>query len=94
MAKRQLRMIRPELTTLPPLRIPRSYGLRTYQVGDDQHWAEIINNSFGGERTTEDVRREIMDQDIFNPEGLDGMIQRPFLTLHKKCHVAVCDGCP
>ena len=45
MAKRQLRMIRPELTTLPPLRIPRSYGLRTYQVGDDQHWAEIINNS-------------------------------------------------
>ena len=70
MAKRQLRMIRPELTTLPPLRIPRSYGLRTYQVGDDQHWAEIINNSFGGERTTEDVRREIMDQDIFNPEGL------------------------
>ena len=63
MAKQQLRMIRPELTTLPPLRIPRSYGLRTYQVGDDQHWAEIINNSFGGKRTTEDVRREIMDQD-------------------------------
>ena len=70
MVKKQLRMIRPELTTLPPLRIPRSYGLRTYQVGDDQHWAEIINDSFGGQRTTEDARREIMNQDIFDPEGL------------------------
>ena len=67
----QLRMIRPDLEHLPELEVPTGFGLRTYQEGDDQHWADIINDSFGGNYlTAADARREIMDQDYFDPRGL------------------------
>ena len=67
---RQLRMVRPNLEGLPQLEIPEGYELRTYQEGDDVHWANVISDSFGGERTPEDARRDIMDRDVFDPEGL------------------------
>ena len=67
---RQLRMVRPNLEGLPELEIPEGYGMRTYQEGDDVHWANVINASFGGERTAETTHREIIDRDVFDPNGL------------------------
>ena len=67
---RQLRMVRPNLDGLPQLEIPEGYEIRTYQEGDDVHWANVISDSFGGERTAEDARRDIMDRDVFDPQGL------------------------
>ena len=67
---RQLRMVRLDLARLPQLEIPEGYEIRTYQEGDDVHWADVISDSFGGERTPEDARRDIMDRDVFDPEGL------------------------
>ena len=67
---RQLRMIRPNLNDLPELQLPEGYEMRTYQEGDDVHWANVINNSFGGKRTAEDARKAIMEQDVFDPDGL------------------------
>ena len=67
---RQLRMVRPNLDGLPQVEIPEGYELRTYQEGDDVHWANVITDSFGGERTAEDARRDIMDRDVFEPKGL------------------------
>ena len=67
---RQLRMVRPDLENLPALEVPAGYAVRTYQDGDDVHWANIINASFGGERTAAHTRREIIDREVFDPEGL------------------------
>ena len=67
---RQLRMVRLHLDRLPELEIPEGYELRTYQEGDDVHWANVINASFGGERGAEDAHRDIMDCDVFDPKGL------------------------
>ena len=68
---RQLRMVRPNLDNLPKLELPEGYGLRSYQEGDDVHWANIISDSFGGrERTAEDTRNEITGRDVFVPDGL------------------------
>lgn len=67
---RQLRMVRPNLDNLPKLELPDGYGLRSYQEGDDVHWANIISDSFGGrERTAHDTRNEITGRDVFVPEG-------------------------
>ena len=68
---RQLRMVRPNLEDLPELVIPEGYGLRSYIKGDEIHWANIITDSFGGsKRTAEDTRREIIERDVFVPDGL------------------------
>ena len=68
---RQLRMVRPTLERLPKLEIPEGYEIRIYQEGDDAHWANIINASFGGkQRMAEDTRREIIDRPVFDPKGL------------------------
>ncbi|MDE0482146.1 MAG: GNAT family N-acetyltransferase [Candidatus Poribacteria bacterium] len=68
---RQLRMVRPNLDNLPKLELPDGYGLRSYQEGDEGHWANIISDSFGGrERTAEDTRSEITGRDVFVPDGL------------------------
>jgi len=66
----QLRMIRPNLDELPKIQIPKGYAIRTYEPGDEVHWAEIINASFGGKRSAEDTRKEIMDKPHFAPERL------------------------
>ena len=68
---RQLRMVRPDLDNLPKLELPPGYGMRTYQKGDEVHWANIISDSFGGKRrTAQDARNEITEQERFVPEGL------------------------
>jgi len=68
---RQLRMVRPNLEDLPELVIPEGYGLRSYIKGDEIHWANIITDSFGGsKRTAEDTRKEIIERDVFEPDGL------------------------
>ncbi|MDE0084078.1 MAG: GNAT family N-acetyltransferase [Candidatus Poribacteria bacterium] len=68
---RQLRMVRPNLDNLPKLELPDGYSLRSYQEGDEEHWANIISDSFGGrERTAEDTRNEITGRDVFVPDGL------------------------
>jgi len=67
---RQLRMIRPNLDRLPKLEVPEGYEIRVYREGDDAHWANIIKESFGGERTAEHTQREILDRDVFEPQGL------------------------
>lgn len=66
----QLRMIRPNLDELPEIKVPKEYEIRTYKPGDEVHWARIINASFGGERSPEDARNQIMDKPQFVPEGL------------------------
>lgn len=68
---RQLRMVRPNLEDLPILELPEGYGLRTFQEGDDVHWANIISDSFGGrKRTAQDTHNEITSRDVFVPDGL------------------------
>ena len=66
----QLRMIRQNLEELSEIKIPKGYGIRTYKPGDEAHWARITNASFGGKRSPEDARKEIMDRPQFVPEGL------------------------
>ncbi len=66
----QLRMLRPNLENLPTIEIPNDYKLRTYQEGDDAHWAKIINASFGSNRTAKDTHNEIIDCPQFSPDGL------------------------
>ena len=68
---RQLRMVRPNLEDLPNLELPSGYYLRTYQDGDEVHWANIISDSFGGRaRTVQDTQNEITNRDVFVPDGL------------------------
>ncbi len=68
---RQLRMVRPNLKDLPKLELPAGYGMRTYLKGDEEHWARIISDSFGGrERTAQDTRNEITSRHVFVPDGL------------------------
>lgn len=68
---RQLRMVRPNLDNLPKIELPSGYQLRTYQEGDEIHWANIISDSFGGrERTAQDTQNEITHRDVFVPDGL------------------------
>jgi mycothiol synthase len=63
-------MVRSNLEGLPRLETPEGYEIRTYREGDEVHWANIINASFGGERTAEHTRREIVNREVFDPEGL------------------------
>ncbi|MDE0019556.1 MAG: GNAT family N-acetyltransferase [Candidatus Poribacteria bacterium] len=74
---RQLRMVRPNLENLPALALPAGYGMRTYRKGDEEHWARIISDSFGGrERTAQDTKNEITSRDVFIPDGFYFAIHR------------------
>lgn len=67
---RQLRMVRPNLDDLPELELPIGYAMRSYLEGDEEHWARIISDSFGGrKRTAQDTRDQITEMDVFLPEG-------------------------
>lgn len=67
---RQLRMVRPNLDGLPELELPIGYGMRSYLEGDEEHWARIISDSFGGrKRTAQDTRDQITEMDVFLPDG-------------------------
>ena len=67
---RQLRMVRPNFDNLPELELPTGYGMRSYLEGDEEHWARIISDSFGGaKRTAQDTRDQITGRDVFRPDG-------------------------
>ena len=64
-------MLRANLEGLPILELPQGYQLRTFQDGDEVHWANIISDSFGGrKRTVQDTQNEITCRDVFVPDGL------------------------
>lgn len=66
----QLRMFRKLDDDLAPLDIPEGVRIRTYEPGDESHWADIMNRGLSENMTPEQARRDIMDQPQFDPEGL------------------------
>ncbi len=76
MRQPQLLMKRRTLEGIRKPRVPKGFRLRTYQEGDDSHWASIIARAFHTECTVTVFRREIADQEIFAPE-------RVFFLLHE-----------
>ena len=66
----QLRMVRHGLENLPRLQCPDGYHIRTYQKGDEVHWAQIMDKSFvDKDRTTQDTYAEVISQPNFDPDG-------------------------
>ena len=66
----QLRMRRPNLEGLGEVISPEGYRIRTYREGDEEKWAEIINNSLGSRWDAERCRRELTGRPQFRPDGL------------------------
>ena len=47
------------------------YEVRSYQLGDEAAWADIINTSFGETKWNVEVtRKELIDRPQFDPDGL------------------------
>lgn len=69
MAPEQLLMVRKNLNGLPELTVPHVYDIRTYQPGDEEAWAEIMNTGIG-EWTADTCRERLTDDPRFLPEGL------------------------
>lgn len=67
---KQLRMVRSNLDGLPEIKVPDGYEIRTYEEGDDIHWVNVINASFGEAFTTADFYKDIGRKSLFNPEAL------------------------
>ena len=66
----QLRMVRHSLEKLPRLQCPDSYHIRTYQNGDETHWAQIMDKSFVDKgRTVQDTYTNVLNQPNFDPDG-------------------------
>ncbi len=76
MQRPQLLMKRRNLEGLDKPVLPRGYSLRTYQDGDDTHWANIISRAFRTECSATVFKREIAEQRAFQPE-------RVFFLLHR-----------
>src|SRR5437867_1995299 len=66
----QLRMRRAHLDHLPPVVMPAGYRLRTYQPGDEEAWAQIMNTGIGEDHTAESCRKELTERPAFRPTGL------------------------
>jgi len=66
----QLRMRRLNLEGLGEVIPPYGYQIRTYREGDEEAWAEIVNNSLGSGWDAERCRRELTGRPQFRPEGL------------------------
>ncbi len=75
----QLEMIRKDLSELPALEIPPDCELRTFQPGDEAHWARIMNDCIGRDWTAERCRAELVERIEFRADG---------------CFMAVMDGEP
>lgn len=67
----QLRMVRAHYRNLPPLDLPAGYALRSYQEGDEEGWANVVN-SVGdlGNYDPAQAREFMMDKPQFDSEGL------------------------
>ncbi len=66
--KPQLRMRRPDLRKLPPVRLPEGCALRSYRPGDDAHWVRIIAESFGEEADHISFEQRMRTDPAFRPE--------------------------
>ncbi len=65
----QLQMLRPHLRDLPPLGIPAGYALRTWQAGDEQAWADIMNTGIG-DWTVDKVQQFFIGRPQFSPDAV------------------------
>ena len=66
----QLKMGLQDLENLPKLQCPEGYHIRTYQNGDEAHWARIMDISFVDQgRTAQDTYTNVIDQPTFDPDG-------------------------
>ncbi len=70
MVEDQLRMVQHDLGNLPRLQCPEGYHIRTYQKGDEAHWALIMDTAFvylG--RTAQDTYTNVINQPNFDPNS-------------------------
>jgi len=66
----QLYMKRDNLDGLAPVVLPEGYTLRTSLPGDGKHWALILNESFGGDRTEEAFVKEMVEHPAYRAERI------------------------
>ena len=72
---------------LPKLELTAGYGLRTYRKRDEEHWARIISDSFGGrERTAQDTENEITGRTVFILDGF-------YFATHREIPVGTACAC-
>ena len=65
-----LKMGLQDLENLPPLQCPNGYHIRTYQKGDEAHWARIMDIAFVDQgRTAQDTYTHVINQPNFDPDG-------------------------
>ena len=70
-------MTRHSLKNLPRLQCPDGYHIRTYQKGDEAHWARIMDRVFvDNGRTAKDTYADVINQPDFDPNGF-------FFVIHK-----------
>lgn len=63
-------MVRHGLEKLPSLQCPDGYHIRTYQNGDEAHWAKIMDRAFVDQgRTAQDTYANVVNQPNFDPDG-------------------------
>ena len=73
----QLRMVRHDLENLPRLQCPDCYHIRTYEKGDEAHWARIMDKVFVDiGRTVEDAYANVINQPNFDPDGFCFVIHK------------------
>ena len=66
----QLKMGLQDLENLPKLQCPDGYHIRTYQKGDEGHWARIMDIPFVDQgRTAQDAYTNVINQPNFEPDG-------------------------
>ncbi len=66
----QLRMVLRNLEDLPDLQCSNGYHIRTYQKGDEIHWARIMDIAFVDQgRTAQDTYANVINQPDFDPNG-------------------------
>ena len=66
----QLRMVRRNLEYLPDPQCSNGYHIRTYQKGDEIHWARIMDTAFIDQgRTAQDTYANVINQPDFDPNG-------------------------
>ena len=73
----QLKMARHSLENLPTLQCPEGYHIRTYQQGDETHWARIMDIAFVDQgRTVQDTYTHVINQPNFDPDGFCFVIHK------------------
>ena len=63
-------MKRDNMDDLPEVSLPDGYTLRTSTIEDGCHWARIMNESFGGERSEKDFIEQMVNHPAYRPDRL------------------------